>query len=800
MVAIFLLLILVFTPPSLGSGGVADPEHPPRTKWLVGSAYDHAPYEYAVKGHATGFDIDLIRAVAEVMDVEVETRLGAWSALKEDLKAGRLDLLAGMIYTPEREAAFDFSVPFVMISPGLFVRKDSSVRSFADLQGKEVLVQEGDVTHELLAQAGIAARIVPVAGTAEALRRLASGEQDAVLMPSKLLGLHDISRFGLTNLKAVPAGLPARPYGFAVQEGNQALVHQLNEGLKILKATGKYQQIYDKWFGVYEPSLLTASKPILIALAVIAAVLAVSLFWSWSLRRQVRLRTAELRTSEERFRALVEQAPEAILVYDVEAGELIEVNQNAERLFGCAREELLQRGPLSFYPPAQPDGRPVQESFQEHNAQALAGAEVICERTIQPAHGGLVHCEVRVVRFPSAERHLLRASFIDITERKRAEAALRASEERFRVLIEQAPEAILVYDDDEGRFVQANQNAERLFGCPREEILQKGLEYFYAPNQPDGRPVAESIQAHIRQALAGEELAFERIVHPVGGGEVYCDVRAVALPTSVGRKLRVSYIDITPRKQAEEELRKHRDHLEELVDERTAELATANEALAQRSTQLRALAHQLIEAEQRERRRIAYVLHENFQQILAATKYSIQRFRDKASPEAVQQALTSLDQAISISRSLTVELRPPMLHELGLEPALEWLGRQAAEKFNLTVELQADHAVNPASEDLRSFLFEVVNELLLNVAKHAQVKKAQVRLSQVDDLIELEVVDHGRGFEPAQAQSTSFGLFSIRERVELLGGRVEIDSTPGRGTRVTLRVPLREPEPPSQAT
>lgn len=650
---------------SQGSSGT-----PAKAKLLVGSTYDHAPFEFQENGRAAGFDIDLIRAVAEVMDFEVEIRLDAWGKLQEDLKNGQIDLLAGMIYTRGRDKHFDFSVPHAMISPGLFVRTDSSIRSFADLAGKEVIVQEADAMHEVLQREGIASRIIPVSGTAEALRRLASGAHDAVLMPSKLLGLHDINQFGLSNLKAVPTDLPTRRYGFAVREGNLPLVYKLNEGLKILKATGKYREIYDRWFGVYEPSVFAASKPILIALLVIAAILAVSLLWSWSLRRQVQRRTAELR----------------------------------------------------------------------------------------------------------------------------------ASEERFRVLIEQAPEAILVYDDIEGRFVHANRNAERLFRATREEILQEGLEQFYAPNQPDGRPVHESIQDHLRRTLAGEELAFERIIHPAGGGEVYCDVRAVGLPSSEGRKMRLSYIDITERKRAEEELRKHRDHLEELVHERTVELATANAALAQRSTQLCVLANQLIEAEQRERRRIAYVLHENFQQLLAATKFSIQHFRDKGSSHAVQQALESLDQAIAISRSLTVELRPPVLYELGLGPALEWLGRQVYDKFNLTVELHVDRDADPASDNLRSFLFEAVRELLLNVTKHAKVDAAHVKLSRVDDQIQLQIVDHGVGFDPSATHKASFGLFSIRERVELLGGHLDVESAPSHGTSITLAIPLVEAGPISQAS
>lgn len=129
----------------------------------------------------------------------------------------------------------------------------------------------------------------------------------------------------------------------------------------------------------------------------------------------------KIEESEARFRLLVEQAPEAIVVFDVGENRFVQANANAERLFGCSRDELLKRGPQHFYAPIQPDGRPIEESFKENIERVLAGEKLVLERLIQTADGKDLICEVWLVRLPSAERKLIRNSYIDVTERKQSE-------------------------------------------------------------------------------------------------------------------------------------------------------------------------------------------------------------------------------------------------------------------------------------------------------------------------------------------------------------------------------------------
>lgn len=230
----------------------------------------------------------------------------------------------------------------------------------------------------------------------------------------------------------------------------------------------------------------------------------------------------------------------------------------------------------------------------------------------------------------------------------------------------------------------------------------------------------------------------------------------------------------------------------------------ARQVAEQRAVQLRALAAELVQAEQAERRRLAQVLHDHLQQLLVGAKLSLATLRakvkTKAHQQTVQQLADTLDEAIKASRSLTAELSPPILHEQGLAAGLEWLGRHAHDKYGLNVSVAADAYAEPAAEQVRIFLFEAVRELLFNVVKHAGTDRAEVRMCRIEgDQVMITVADEGAGFDPKQLEARpggGFGLFSIRERLGYLGGRMEADSTPGDGSRFTLLAPLAAAKAP----
>ena len=218
---------------------------------------NYQPYTFMNERQAPdGFSVEIISAVATVMDLDLEIHPGTWEQATEGLKRGTIDLLPMMAYSVERDKKFDFSVPHTIAYDAIFHRSgDKSVGSLKDLSGKTVIVMNKDAAHDYLLSSGLSKtmRLQLVDSLPEALRQLSSGKGDAAIMP-KLVGIITLKKLNLSNIDSSPAVIDkyTRPFSFAVKEGDQALLEQLNQGLGIIKTTGQYDAIYKKWFGALE--------------------------------------------------------------------------------------------------------------------------------------------------------------------------------------------------------------------------------------------------------------------------------------------------------------------------------------------------------------------------------------------------------------------------------------------------------------------------------------------------------------------------------------------------------------------
>lgn len=221
--------------------------------------------------------------------------------------------------------------------------------------------------------------------------------------------------------------------------------------------------------------------------------------------------------------------------------------------------------------------------------------------------------------------------------------------------------------------------------------------------------------------------------------------------------------------------------------------------VAERTAELRRLSAELCLAEARERRRIAEDLHDHIGQGLAVIRTRIRGLQGNAVFSGMEGDFAELsrllDQTIRYTRDLTFEISPPVLYELGLSEALDWLAETQEQKADLSVAYRASGETGDVSEEAGVMLFNSARELLRNVARHAGTDRAVLELEGRPDGLRLTVRDDGRGFDPAAASpgGEGFGLFSIRERMKQLGGSVELDAAPGRGVDVTLLLP-RTPE------
>jgi len=466
--------------------------------------------------------------------------------------------------------------------------------------------------------------------------------------------------------------------------------------------------------------------------------------------------------ADKSFRSLLEAAPDAMLVVD-RAGEIVLANLQAEKLFGYGCDELIGRSVESLIPPrfrtehpqyraeyfGAPRVRPMGASV-ELFALCEDGTEVPVEISLSPLTNEAGTFIVSAIRDATDRRRL--------EQLKRAEGALRKSEEKFRRVVEHIGDALFV-DNVEGQVVFANERFLNLFGFSREELPNIRLEDYVAPeyratlrDRHDRRVRGEAVPTHF------EYEGFRR-----DGKRMWLEVDVVPVTDENGNLIgtQSALREITERKRAEEALS--------------------------------GMARKLVEAQEQERARIARELHDDINQRLAMLAVELEQLKENPS-EVESRAEELRKQTSEISngvQALSHDLHSSQLEYLGVVAGMkswckEFAGRQK-------IEIECRHDVRSTlPPEIELCLFRVLQEALHNAVKHSGVNRIEVQLREQSGEIHLIVSDSGRGFDiEAIKQGKGLGLISMRERVRLVNGTIDIESKPMGGTIVHARVPFR---------
>lgn len=265
---------------------------------IVGGDRDYPPYEFIDRnGKPAGYNVELTRAIADVMGMKVEFRLGGWAEMRRALQEGRIDVLQGMSWSEERAGEVGFSLPHTIVNHAIFTRKNSPhIASLDDLRGKEIAVHRHGIMHDYLVRNRFPCSLILTATPAEALRLLSAGKTDYAIV-AIVPGMYLIRELKLTNLVPAVRNVASHRYCYAVGKGNDELLSRFNEGLAILRKTGQYETIYNRWLGVLDPDRLnwvTVAKYAAVVVVPLVLLLGGFALWSRTLHRQVALRTADL--------------------------------------------------------------------------------------------------------------------------------------------------------------------------------------------------------------------------------------------------------------------------------------------------------------------------------------------------------------------------------------------------------------------------------------------------------------------------------------------------------------------------
>ncbi|ASB50133.1 PAS domain S-box protein [Alkalitalea saponilacus] len=531
---------------------------PIRRQIIIKGDQFYPPYEFInEKGEPDGFNIELFKALANELNLDYKLELAPWHQVREELEAGKIDVITGMLVSPYRSEKLRFGIPHSVMTHGLFTHKDSKIRSINDIHELEIIVQRGDIMHDYLIEHQITDRIIAVEDQLEALRLLEKNQHDAALL-GNFQGMHLIKNYKIKDVVLRSSDIEPQRYAMAVKKDNDALLWTLNMGLYQLKANGTYDELYNKWFSIYERGYYTKKiRPYILGLLAFISLL---VFFVIILRKRVKQALKKQKESEDKLLSLSKVAPIGLGM--IKNDIILEVNDYLLQILGYKRKEIEGKNIRSFFETSEEFNRIKNIILQQINSDNFG----FCEAKIINKSGEYIYTIITAGSMDdTVNNDTVIFTLADVTSHKQNTNLINEANERLRFHLENTPLGVIEIDKNLRIKVWSRQ-AEKIFGWSADETIGKTEKELNMIHEEDEEFVCNAL----KQLAAGHfkrNVIINKNINK-NGNILHCEWYNSAIYNDNGELISIFSLinNVTDLRKAEKQVQEEQQRLKWSVD------------------------------------------------------------------------------------------------------------------------------------------------------------------------------------------------------------------------------------------